>query len=441
MYERFTDAARRAMTRANLEAQKLNHEYMGTEHLLLGLLWQGDGKVNSAGQVLMRIGVSLVALRGAVLAMLRPADGQISLGKLPLTPRARTVLELAVKYAGSLHHSYVGTEHVLAGLIEEGGGIAAQILRNFDVTHEKVNKEVIDMAADRGREAPDPPCPVLDPPALTIDEILAFAERLHVHRRSLEGMKPLSPYFSMIASKGCDAVGVLREYAAFLALMERSGKSVHPATFRMGLDLAGEVDPEKAYVFTSNKEGDLSTLTAVIPVGESEERDQIIRKMRETGVEQAFAYNGVLIPVENPTVIPRQVRKTDEGWPDTGTELTPSGSQEGECAIGEPAPAKPVEIDYTLNTLHAARKAILGLPMGYRAKIRAACETVQSCMCFCGTHLSAFNVPIGTAERSLSYVRQHVASLPADIRQSLQPACHASGGPCWCGLCDQEKTS
>jgi ATP-dependent Clp protease ATP-binding subunit ClpC len=125
MFERFTNRARHAVVLAQEEARRLKHNYIGTEHLLLGLLGEPDGL---AGRVLQRSGLSLEGGRDAVSAIVGPGTAAPS-GHIPFTPRAKKTLELALREATHLHHNYIGTEHILLGLIREGDGVAAEILK------------------------------------------------------------------------------------------------------------------------------------------------------------------------------------------------------------------------------------------------------------------------------------------------------------------------
>jgi ATP-dependent Clp protease ATP-binding subunit ClpA len=124
MFERFTSRARHVVVLAQEEARRLHHNYIGTEHILLGLLGEPDGV---AGVVLAGFGISLESARGEVAAIVSPGTTAPS-GHIPFTPRAKKTLELALREAVHLQHNYIGTEHILLGLIREGEGVAAQIL-------------------------------------------------------------------------------------------------------------------------------------------------------------------------------------------------------------------------------------------------------------------------------------------------------------------------
>src|SRR2546423_15724228 len=125
MFERFTDRARRVVGLAQEEARMLNHNYIGTEHILLGLIHEGEGV---AAKALQELGIELMVVRTQVGAMI--GQGQsVPAGHIPFTPRAKKVLELSLREALQLNHNYIGTEHVLLGLIREGEGVGAQVLQ------------------------------------------------------------------------------------------------------------------------------------------------------------------------------------------------------------------------------------------------------------------------------------------------------------------------
>src|SRR5215210_7516256 len=144
MYERFTDRARKVMQLANQEAQRFNHEYIGTEHILLGLVKEGSGV---AANVLKNLDVDLRKIRLEVEKIVQtgPGGDQVVLGKLPHTPRAKKVIEYSVEEARNLNHNYVGTEHLLLGLLREQEGVAAQVLMNLGLKLEDVREEVLNL--------------------------------------------------------------------------------------------------------------------------------------------------------------------------------------------------------------------------------------------------------------------------------------------------------
>ncbi len=142
MYERFTDRARKVMQLANQEAQRFNHEYIGTEHILLGLVKEGSGV---AANVLKNLEVDLRKIRLEVEKLVQSGPEMVTVGKLPQTPRAKKVIEYSMEEARNLNHSYVGTEHILLGLLREQEGVAAQVLMNLGLKLEEVREEVLQL--------------------------------------------------------------------------------------------------------------------------------------------------------------------------------------------------------------------------------------------------------------------------------------------------------
>jgi len=140
MFERFTDRARRVVVLAQEEARLLGHNYIGTEHILLGLIHENEGV---AAKVLERLGISLQAVREKVEAIIGEGDSGPPEGHIPFTPRAKKVLELSLREALQLGHNYIGTEHILLGLIREGEGVGAQVLVNLGADLSAVRQEVI----------------------------------------------------------------------------------------------------------------------------------------------------------------------------------------------------------------------------------------------------------------------------------------------------------
>ena len=141
MFERFTDRARRVVVLAQEEARMLNHNYIGTEHILLGLIGEGEGV---AAKALESLGISLEAVRQEVEEIIGRGQ-QAPPGHIAFTPRAKKVLELALREAQQLGHNYVGTEHILLGLIREGEGVAAQVLVKLGADLERVRQQVIQL--------------------------------------------------------------------------------------------------------------------------------------------------------------------------------------------------------------------------------------------------------------------------------------------------------
>ena len=142
MYERFTDRARKVMQLANQEAQRFNHEYIGTEHILLGLVKEGSGV---AANVLKNLDIDLRKIRLEVEKIVQSGPDMVTMGKLPQTPRAKKVIEYSIEEARNLGHNYVGTEHLLLGLLREQEGVAAQVLMNLGLKLEDVREEVLNL--------------------------------------------------------------------------------------------------------------------------------------------------------------------------------------------------------------------------------------------------------------------------------------------------------
>ncbi len=142
MFERLTDRARKVMALANQEAQRFNHEYIGTEHILLGLVKEGSGV---GANVLKALDIDLRKVRLEVEKLVKSGPEMVTMGKLPQTPRAKKVLEYAIEEARNLNHNYVGTEHLLLGLLREQDGVAAQVLMNLGVKLEEGREEVLNL--------------------------------------------------------------------------------------------------------------------------------------------------------------------------------------------------------------------------------------------------------------------------------------------------------
>ncbi len=152
MFERFTDRARKVMALANQEAQRFNHEYIGTEHILLGLVKEGSGV---GANVLKNLEVDLHKVRMEVEKLVKSGPDMVTMGKLPQTPRAKKVIEFAIEEARALNHNYVGTEHLLLGLLREQDGVAAQVLMNLGLKLEEVREEVLHLLG-AGMDAEEP---------------------------------------------------------------------------------------------------------------------------------------------------------------------------------------------------------------------------------------------------------------------------------------------
>jgi ATP-dependent Clp protease ATP-binding subunit ClpC len=150
MFDRFTDRARKVMALARKEAQKFNHDFIGTEHILLGLIQEGSGV---AANVLKNLGVEVNKIRSEIEKNVQSGPSMVTMGQLPFTPRAKKVLELSMEEANELGHNYIGTEHLLLGLIRENDGVAAQVLLDLNLKLEDVRCEVLDLlGADQESE-------------------------------------------------------------------------------------------------------------------------------------------------------------------------------------------------------------------------------------------------------------------------------------------------
>ncbi|MBD3222185.1 AAA domain-containing protein [bacterium] len=147
MNDRFTQRVRKVLFLARDEAGRLQHEYIGTEHLLLGIIREGEG---IAANVLRRLGIDFDRIQKEIEATVSPMNGPVSIGEIPFTPRAKKVLELSIDEARLHNHNYVGTEHLLLALIREGEGIAADVLTRLGADHETVKREVMKQLGTAG---------------------------------------------------------------------------------------------------------------------------------------------------------------------------------------------------------------------------------------------------------------------------------------------------
>jgi ATP-dependent Clp protease ATP-binding subunit ClpA len=223
MFERFTDRARRVVVLAQEEARLLNHDYVGTEHLLLGMIAEGQGVAATA---LESLGIRLEAVRAQVEEVIGQGQ-QAPSGHIPFTPRAKTVLELSLREAKQLGHDYIGTEHLLLGLVREGEGVAAQVLVKLGADLSRVRQQVIQLLSGYagGREAAAEMRPV---PVPVPEELREAGEQLAEVRRQKE---------AAIEAQDFDRAAALRdaeeELLAGLAAREREGTA--------GVDLAAVV--------------------------------------------------------------------------------------------------------------------------------------------------------------------------------------------------------
>ncbi|HEX9134100.1 MAG TPA: Clp protease N-terminal domain-containing protein [Ktedonobacteraceae bacterium] len=160
-FDKFTERARKVLSLAQEEAQRFQHNYIGTEHLLLGLVREGEGV---AAKVLRKLGVELQKVREAVEFIIGRGD-RIVLGEIGLTPRAKKVIELAVDEARRMNHHYIGTEHLLLGLLREGEGIGAGVLESLGVKLEKARRETLAVLSGSSSTTLATPSPLPPVPA------------------------------------------------------------------------------------------------------------------------------------------------------------------------------------------------------------------------------------------------------------------------------------
>lgn len=168
MYERFTDRSRKVMQLANQEAQRFNHEYIGTDHMLLGLIKEGSG---TAATLLKNLDIDLRKVRLEVEKRVQHGPGDMKImGRLPHTPRAKKVIEYAIDEARQMNQNYVGTEHILFGLVREEEGLAAQILKEMGVTMDQLKRDYDFLI---GRETKKPA------PKIVVEEIDEELDKLY----------------------------------------------------------------------------------------------------------------------------------------------------------------------------------------------------------------------------------------------------------------------
>src|SRR5674536_181725 len=176
MFERFTDRARRVVVLAQEEARMLNHNYIGTEHILLGLIHEGEGV---AAKALESLGISLEGVRSQVEEIIGQGQSAPS-GHIPFTPRAKKVLELSLREALQLGHNYIGTEHILLGLIREGEGVAAQVLIKLGADLNRVRTQVLQLLSgfQAGKESTTAGAPDVGPASATSKVLDQFGRNL-----------------------------------------------------------------------------------------------------------------------------------------------------------------------------------------------------------------------------------------------------------------------
>jgi GNAT superfamily N-acetyltransferase len=205
MFKRFTDRARRVVVLAQEEARMLNHNYIGTEHILLGLIHEGEGV---AAKALESLGISLDAVRQQVEEIIGQGQRAPS-GHIPFTPRAKRALELSRTEAAQLGHNYIGTEHILLGLIREGDGVAAQVLMRLGADLNRVRQQVIQLLSG---QQPQPVGAMKVRPREAADRTaaLAFLTRHNSARVARRGelLEPLD-HPALLAEADGEVVGML----------------------------------------------------------------------------------------------------------------------------------------------------------------------------------------------------------------------------------------
>jgi ATP-dependent Clp protease ATP-binding subunit ClpC len=214
VFERFTERARQVIVLAQAEARALKHNYIGTEHLLLGLLREEEGL---AARVLGSFGVTIEAVRADVARIIGSGDEVVG-GQVPFTPRAKKILELSLREALDLGHNYIGTEHVLLGLLREGGGVAVRILVDAGATPEAIRDELLGRFSGARGETP-----AREPSNL---EASRTALKWEYAVRTLEGVSETWPgQLSTWRGEGWELLTVVEEDGAHRALLERRASS------------------------------------------------------------------------------------------------------------------------------------------------------------------------------------------------------------------------
>jgi ATP-dependent Clp protease ATP-binding subunit ClpC len=251
MFERFTSRARHVVVLAQEEARRIQHNYIGTEHLLLGLLGEPDGV---AAQVLTGFGISLEGARQEVLAIIGPGKTAPS-GHIPFTPRAKKVLELSLREALALHHNYIGTEHILLGVIREGDGVGAQVLKQHaDLT--AIRMAVLDAVpagsaeAARGRRwlrrrsaaEPGEPGEPAEPAEQTVLSASPAADTTLSEAARLAGAQPVGSHHLLLAVLGDPDTAAARALVAIGLDVEQAKEALRT------VDVTGTSDepPEEA---------------------------------------------------------------------------------------------------------------------------------------------------------------------------------------------------
>jgi len=330
-FDKFTERARRVLTLAQEESLRLNHDYIGTEHLLLGLVREGEGV---AATVFGNLGVELDKVRNAVEFIIGRGD-RVVMGEIGLTPRAKKVIELAVNEARRYRHTYIGTEHLLLGMIREGEGIAAGVLESLGVSLDKARAEVLRVlsgapAAGETRE----PAEIIDGKAIAAQvraEAKERADRLHEQGITpglalvLVGQNPSS--LSYVKSKG-DAAEQAGIYSDMFHLPEN-------------------IDQHSLYsrILDLNEDSRFHAILVQLPLPDHLDEDTVI-----DAIDPAKDADGV-----TPANLGRLLRGEPGPWP-----ATPAGIVELLHRCGHPPSGKHVVICGRSNIVGKPLAAILG---------------------------------------------------------------------------------
>ena len=223
MFERFTERARRVVVLAQEEARTLNHNYIGTEHILLGLIREGEGV---AAKALESLGISLEAVRQEVEKMIGRGQ-QAPSGHVPFTPRAKQVLELSLREAKALGHDHIGTEHILLGLIREGDGVAAQVLVKLGAGLDRTRQQVVQLLQGyRGEDVTGEGLPL---PRDALTRVDSLDRRLAVIERWI-GLRPDLDDLDQEIAQACrekEAAIDRQDFEAAVALRDQEKQLLH----------------------------------------------------------------------------------------------------------------------------------------------------------------------------------------------------------------------
>jgi ATP-dependent Clp protease ATP-binding subunit ClpA len=248
----FTPRAQQVLALARKEADRFNHNFLGTEHLLLGLIKLGQGV---AVNVIQKMGLDLETVRMEVEKQVGTGPDQKMIGNIPYTPRVKKVLALASKEAKALNHTYVGTEHILLGLLREGDGVAAKVLKNLDVDIEQCRQEILKeldpnfVSATRDVKPPESP-PNMDSPKPGL-YLIDISKHYDVYCNELNGVHVV--YRNALVKGRCRLLSS-REHelgAEFIVLEQSNGQTVYlslPSVYKFcehGVEIISEIVPPK----------------------------------------------------------------------------------------------------------------------------------------------------------------------------------------------------